>query len=171
MAIPRKLLGKKDIAALCVTWGLWMRLSGRNMWWNVAGSGGRKKLNASSVTATNKQNDMGRHRCTRHSEIGLTAADSGTDDWEQLDPGTLSDVVGSTSQNCPTDEVCQRKPTRPAPVSAPVLKSAKIPWHHVLHLHSNILWLLGNAFQFSWMCPPHHCLVHLGRQVHRHIVI
>lgn len=73
--------------------------------------------------ATNKKSDLGRHRRTRHGEMVLTAADSGTDDWEQLDPGNLSDVVGSTSQNCPADEVCQRKPTRPAPVSAPVLKS------------------------------------------------
>jgi hypothetical protein len=75
--------------------------------------------------ATNKKSDMGRHRRTHHSEIGvaLTAADSGTDDWEQLYPGNLSDVVGSTSQNCPTDEVCQRKPTRPVPVSVSVLKS------------------------------------------------
>ena len=73
--------------------------------------------------ATNKKSDMGRHRRTRHSEISLTAADSGTDDWEQLDPGNLSDVVGGALQNSPSDEVCQRKPTRPAPVSAPVLKS------------------------------------------------
>ncbi|XP_061195218.1 uncharacterized protein LOC133203453 [Saccostrea echinata] len=73
--------------------------------------------------ATNKKSDMGRHRRTRHSDVVSAAADSGTDDWEQLDPGNLSDVVGSTSQNRPADEVCQRKPTRPAPVSAPIAKS------------------------------------------------
>ncbi|XP_062576349.1 uncharacterized protein LOC134238244 [Saccostrea cucullata] len=73
--------------------------------------------------ATNKKSDMGRHRRTRHSEVVSAAADSGTDDWEQLDPGNLSDVVGSTSQSRPAEAVCQRKPTKPAPVSAPISKS------------------------------------------------
>lgn len=73
--------------------------------------------------ATNKKSDMGRHRRTRHNETVSVTADSGTDDWEQLDPGNMSDVVGSTPQQPLVDEVVQRKPTRPTPVCAPTTKS------------------------------------------------
>lgn len=71
---------------------------------------------------TNKKSDMGRHRRTRHNEIVSVTADSGTDDWEQLDPGNMSDVVGSTPQQPLVEEVVQRKPTRPTPVCAPATK-------------------------------------------------
>lgn len=73
--------------------------------------------------ATNKKSDMERHRRTRHNETVPVTADSGTDDWEQLDPGNMSDVVGSTPQQPLVDEVVQRKPTRPTPVCAPTTKS------------------------------------------------
>uniref|UniRef100_K1RKP7 Uncharacterized protein n=1 Tax=Magallana gigas TaxID=29159 RepID=K1RKP7_MAGGI len=49
-------------------------------------------------------------------------ADSGTDNWEQLDPGNMSDVFGSTPQQPLVEEVVQRKPTRPTPVCAPTTK-------------------------------------------------
>lgn len=57
--------------------------------------------------ATNKKSDMGRHRRTRHNEIVSVTADSGTDDWEQLDPGNMSDVVGSTPQQPLVDILCE----------------------------------------------------------------
>lgn len=73
--------------------------------------------------ATNKKSDMGRHRGTRQNETVSVTADSGTDDLEQLDPGNMSDGVGSTSQQPLVEEVVQRKPTRPTPVCTPTTKS------------------------------------------------
>lgn len=62
--------------------------------------------------ATNKKGDMEKHCLTRHSEVVSFVDNSSTDDWEHLDPGNLSDVVGSTPQNRPADEVFQKKPTQ-----------------------------------------------------------
>lgn len=59
--------------------------------------------------ATSKKSDMGRHRRTRHNETVSVTADSGTDDWEQLDPGNMSDVVGSTPQQPHGLESCPKK--------------------------------------------------------------
>lgn len=70
--------------------------------------------------ATNKKSDMDRHCRTRHG--GYAKADSESEeDWEQLDPGTLSDVVGETA-SATSPEMTQRKPTRPDPVHTPKSK-------------------------------------------------
>lgn len=70
--------------------------------------------------ATNKKSDMDRHCRTRHG--GYAKADSESEeDWEQLDLGTLSDVVGETA-SATSPEVTQRKPTRPDPVHTPKSK-------------------------------------------------
>ncbi|XP_062604049.1 RE1-silencing transcription factor-like [Saccostrea cucullata] len=73
--------------------------------------------------ATNKKSDMVRHCKTRHG--GFAQVDSESD-WEQLDPGNLSDVVGEATAagtSLPSSEVTQRKPTRPTPVHTPKVKS------------------------------------------------
>ena len=76
--------------------------------------------------ASNKKSDLGRHCRTRHGGVGTATAGSGTDEeWEQQDPGNLSDVVGGTEQsNAESGESCKRKPTRPAPVTSTKRKIA-----------------------------------------------
>jgi hypothetical protein len=76
--------------------------------------------------ASNKKSDLGRHCRTRHGGVGTATAGSGTDEeWQQQDPGNLSDVVGGTEQsNAESGESCKRKPTRPAPVTSTKRKIA-----------------------------------------------
>lgn len=106
-----------------------MRASGKSMWWNVEESEGRRNLNAPIVTMPRIRKvtwgDIAALDIMKLFQLRLIAAqfDSGTDDWEQLDPGNMSDVVGSTPQQPLVEEVVQRKPTRPTPVCAPTTKS------------------------------------------------
>ncbi|XP_061170414.1 uncharacterized protein LOC133179736 [Saccostrea echinata] len=78
--------------------------------------------------AKNKKSDMQRHERTRHSgSSGFVEVQSDSDrEWEALDPGSLSDMVGEldTSHAIPiTPEVTKRKPTRPLPEYTPKAKA------------------------------------------------
>lgn len=82
--------------------------------------------------ATNKKSDMQRHERTRHGgSSGTVQAESESDhEWESLDPGSLSDVVGESDilRTIPvTPEVTKRRPTRPLPVYVPRAKAIVSP--------------------------------------------
>lgn len=81
----------------------------------------QKRLECSHCEyATNKKSDMDRHCRTRHGVYAKADSES-EEDWEQLDPGTLSVVLGETASET-SPEVTQRKPTRPDPVHTPKSK-------------------------------------------------
>jgi hypothetical protein len=82
--------------------------------------------------ATNKKSDMQRHERTRHGGgSGPVEVDTDSEhEWEALDPGNLSDVVGGSdlAHTVPVvPEVPKRKPTRPPPVYVPRAKAILDP--------------------------------------------
>lgn len=89
---------------------------------HVEESEGIRNLKSPIETMLQKKNDLGRHSITRHNETVLVTADSGKDDWEQLDPGNVSVVVGSTLA-APGQRRFSEDDTRPTPVCAPTTKS------------------------------------------------
>lgn len=87
---------------------------------------------------TNRKYDMERHRLARHSKVASLVDDSGTDDRGQLDPGNMSDVVGSTPRNRLADESCLGKPTQQ-------LKGAKVKVTQVNNvIHGCLLFYLND---------------------------
>lgn len=89
---------------------------------HVEESEGIRNLKSPIETMLQKKNDLGRHSITRQNETVLVTADSGKDDWEQLDPGNMSVVVGSTLA-APGQRRFSEDNTRPTPVCAPTTKS------------------------------------------------